>query len=133
MKKVLRAALLLLCLSFICSCGRKDDIPGGSSNPLLGCWALNNTVVIEYSEFLSDGTMNMYKAESKDFLRFENGILYVPKNISWRLLRDYTYRLDGNTLYLGGYPNRNVVVTSDTFIQNGEVIWRRVNSFRYED
>lgn len=128
-----RVALLLLCLGFICSCGEKEDIPGEASNPLLGCWAFNSTSVIEYYEFLSDGTMNMYQEESRTFLRFENGILYVPKNVSWRLLKDYTYRLDGNTLYLGDYPNRNVVVTSDTFIQNGDVLWRRINSFRYAD
>ena len=77
--------------------------------------------------------MNMYEEASRNFLRFENGILYVPKKVSWKLLKEYTYRLDGNTLYLGEYPNRNVVVTSDTFIQDGEVVWRRVNSFRYED
>ena len=49
-----------------------------------------------------------------------------------RLLKEYTYRLDGNTLYLGGFPNRNVSVTSDTFIQNGEVLWRRVSSIQME-
>ena len=112
MKKLISAAVLLLgmCVAFS-SCGREEPEDGLKST-LVGDWYYTsgeNINRFEYYSFSKEGKLAFFNSEAV-LPTFSNGSLSLPMPHSWKKWFWGEFWLDGDVLYVTGYPAGTVEV-----------------------